>query len=202
MSKIVVLFAHPSLEKSRIHRAWLNATADLDGVDVRDLYQLYPEFDVDVDVEQRALASCDVVVLQFPMYWYSTPALLKQYQDLVLLHGWAYGTGGTALAGKKLLCALSMGGKREAYTPEGFHESTVQALLTPIRQTARLCKMEYLPPFLQHGAFLMTQDDVIQSALNYRALLIRLRDATLDFSALEGKVETQSPSPERNGGLH
>ncbi len=176
----------------------------LDGVDVRDLYERYPEFDIDVEAEQLALADSDVVVLQFPMYWYSTPALLKQYQDLVLLHGWAYGTGGTALAGKKLICAISMGGKREAYTIEGFHGSTVQALLAPLRQTARLCKMTFLPPFLQHGAFQMTEEDVVQSALTYRDLLVRLRDDELDLTRIEGAAETllTAPNTETDEGLH
>jgi glutathione-regulated potassium-efflux system ancillary protein KefG len=125
VNTIVVLFAHPSLEKSRIQRAWLQAIGDLQGVLIRDLYQLYPEFDIDVRAEQRALEAHDIIVLQHPLYWYSTPALLKQYQDLVLEYGWAYGTGGVALTGKKFLSAISMGGQREAYEHGGFHDITV-----------------------------------------------------------------------------
>lgn len=189
MNSIVVLFAHPSLEKSHIHRAWLAAISDLEGVLVRDLYQLYPEFDVDVEAEQRVLEAHDIIVFQHPLYWYSTPALLKQYQDLVLEHGWAYGADGVALRGKRFLCAISMGGKREAYQHGGFHDITVAELLAPIRQTARLCKLEYLPPFLQHGAFVMGEDEVVESALRYRAALTSLRDGTPDLARLKESVE-------------
>lgn len=193
MSSIVVLFAHPSLEKSRVHRAWLEAIKSLEGVEIRDLYQLYPDFDVDIDEEQRVLAAHDIIVLQHPLYWYSTPALLKQYLDLVLEHGFAYGEKGVALRGKRIVSAISMGGKREAYEHGGFHDITTWELLAPIRQTARLCKMHYLPPFLQHGAFVMEPLDVVDSALRYRATLAALRDGTLDITSLAGARELLLP---------
>lgn len=205
MNSVVVLFAHPSLEKSRVHRAWLEAIEGLEGVEVRDLYQLYPDFDVDIDEEQRVLAAHDIIVLQHPLYWYSIPALLKQYQDLVLEHGFAYGEKGVALSGKKVLSAISMGGKREAYEHGGFHDITLWELLAPIRQTARLCKMHYLPPFLQHGAFVMGPQDVVDSALRYRATLTALRDETLDTTALTNTRELQLPiesAPSNKGGVH
>lgn len=193
MNSIVVLFAHPALEKSRVHRAWLEAISSLDGVQIRDLYQLYLEFDVDIETEQRVLEAHDIVVLQHPLYWYSTPALLKQYQDLVLEHGWAYGAEGVALSGKKVMSAISMGGKREAYEQGGFHDITVEELLSPIRQTARLCRMRYLPPFLEHGAFTMGPDDVVRSALRYHATLTALRDGTIDIDSLREARELIVP---------
>lgn len=186
MNSIVVLFAHPSLENSRVHQAWLAAISGLEHVEIRDLYQLYPEFDVDVKEEQRILEAHDIIVLQHPLYWYSTPALLKQYQDLVLEHGWAYGAGGVALRGKEVLSAISMGGQQDAYERGGFHDITVDELLAPIRQTVRLCNMHYLPPFLEHGAFLMGPEDVVKSALRYRAALTALRDRSV----------ATTPSPE------
>ncbi|MDX1383156.1 MAG: NAD(P)H-dependent oxidoreductase, partial [Thermoanaerobaculia bacterium] len=94
---VLVLLAHPALERSRINARMAAAAAELEGVLVRDLYEAYPDLDVDVDAEQRLLAAHDVVIFQHPLYWYSTPALLKEWMDLVLQHGWAYGDGGTAL---------------------------------------------------------------------------------------------------------
>lgn len=178
MKSILVLFAHPTLEKSRVQRAWLERIRDLASVEIRDLYELYPEFDVDVPAEQTALLKHDIIVLQHPLYWYSTPALIKQWLDLVLEHGWAYGSGGTALQGKALLSAISTGGKEESYQPEGLHQITLNELLAPLRQTARLCHMQYLPPFVAHGAFAMTPSDIQKSADDYRAVLISLRDET------------------------
>jgi len=92
MPGVLVLFAHPALEKSRVNRRLAAAVADLPGVTLHDLYEAYPDFDVDVKREQDLLVAHDVLVVQHPFYWYSTPALVKQWEDLVLEHGWAYGT--------------------------------------------------------------------------------------------------------------
>ena len=56
------------------------------------MYDLYPDFKIDVAEEQKHLAAADRIILQFPFYWYSTPALLKQWQDDVLTYGWAFGS--------------------------------------------------------------------------------------------------------------
>jgi glutathione-regulated potassium-efflux system ancillary protein KefG len=101
----------------------VEAVRGLGGVTVNDLYESYPELDIDVDREQRLLLEHDVVIFQHPFYWYSTPAILKEWQDLVLEHGWAYGHGGSALRGKWMMSALTAGGSEEAYRgagPQGF----------------------------------------------------------------------------------
>ncbi|MCV5747032.1 NAD(P)H-dependent oxidoreductase, partial [Escherichia coli] len=72
-----------------------------------DLYGEYPRFNINIDREQQRLREHDVVIFQFPLYWYSTPAILKEWQDLVLEYGFAYGTEGTELQGKTMLCVLS-----------------------------------------------------------------------------------------------
>jgi putative NADPH-quinone reductase len=84
--RILVLFAHPALERSRVNRRLADAVKNLSGVTFHDLYETYPEFDVDVEREQELLTRADLVVAQHPFFWYSTPALLKQWQDLVLEH--------------------------------------------------------------------------------------------------------------------
>jgi glutathione-regulated potassium-efflux system ancillary protein KefG len=157
------------------------AVRDLEGVTFNDLYEAYPDFDVDVDREQELLLAHDVIVLQHPFYWYSTPALIKQWEDLVLQHGWAYGTEGTALHGKKLLNALTSGGREEAYQPDGYNRFTIRQLLAPIEQTAYLCGMEYLPPFVVHGTLLMTSEKMVRHAEDYRRVIGGLRDGALDL---------------------
>ena len=79
--KVLILFAHPALEKSRVNRRLIEAVKTLDGVTFHDLYQLYPDLDIDVAREQALLTEHDVVVMQHPLYWYSTPAMLKEWQD-------------------------------------------------------------------------------------------------------------------------
>lgn len=95
--KVLVLFAHPSQELSEVNRPMAEAVRDLDGITLVDLYADYADFQIDIDREQDRLLQHDVIVFQHPLYWYSTPAILKEWQDLVLEHGFACGTKGTAL---------------------------------------------------------------------------------------------------------
>ena len=87
--KILVLHAHPRLSASVVQRAMLRAIDGLDDVTLVDLYAEYPGLDIDVAKEQRRLLDHDVIVLQHPFYWYSSPAIIKEWQDLVLENGWA-----------------------------------------------------------------------------------------------------------------
>ena len=89
MPRILVLFAHPRLERSRANRALLKRFPEHRDIPFRDLYQLYPDFNIDVTKEQDLLAAHDIVVLHHPLYWYSIPPLLKQWIDLVYAFGWA-----------------------------------------------------------------------------------------------------------------
>ena len=154
-SRVLVLLAHPVLERSRINRRLVEAIADLPGVTLNDLYERYPGLGIDVRHEQQLLLEHDVVVMQHPFYWYSSPAILKEWQDLVLEHGWAYGRSGRALAGKVMLNAVSTGGPAFAYRPEGGNRFTMRQLLAPFDQTAHLCGMRYLAPFVLHGTHRM-----------------------------------------------
>ena len=88
MSKVLILFAHPALEKSRVNRRLVEAVRDLPDVTIHDLYEEYPDFDIDVPREQTLLMEHDILVLQHPFFWYSTPAMIKEWFDLVLQHGW------------------------------------------------------------------------------------------------------------------
>jgi glutathione-regulated potassium-efflux system ancillary protein KefG len=181
LTPILVLFAHPAFERSRVHRRLVEAVADLSGVTFHDLYEAYPDFDIDVRREQGLLLEHDVVVLQHPFFWYSTPPLVKQWEDLVLEHGWAYGTGGTALHGKRLLSAISTGGPQRAYCADGYNRFSIRQLLAPLEQTARLCGMEYLPPFVVFGTHGLDDEQIQGAAAEYRRLVEALRDDRVDL---------------------
>lgn len=152
MPRVLILFAHPRLERSRTSRALLRHLPDRPDVQLRDLYELYPTFDVDIPREQALLAEHDIVVMQHPVYWYSVPPLMKQWIDLVLAFGWAYGPGGTALRGKDLWLAVSTGGPAPSYRPEGHNRHFFDAFLPPYEQTAALCGLRFVPPLVLHGA--------------------------------------------------
>jgi glutathione-regulated potassium-efflux system ancillary protein KefG len=179
-SSVLVLFAHPALERSRAGKALADAAAAVPGVTLHDLYEVSPDLDVDVPREQELLAAHDVLVLQHPFYWYSVPALVKEWFDLVLTLGWAYGPGGDRLRGKRFLSAITCGGPREAYTRKGEHRYTIRELLAPVEQTARFCGMQWLGPFVVHGAHQLDGTALAQHAVDYRRLLEAVRDGRLD----------------------
>jgi glutathione-regulated potassium-efflux system ancillary protein KefG len=150
---------------------------------VNDLYEQYPTFDIDIDREQALLLQHEYIILQHPFYWYSAPPLVKQWLDLVLEHGWAYGQHGTALAGKKMLSVITIGGQREAYTETGRNRYGVRQFLLPFEQTARLCNMTYLPPFVVHGTLHLTGPEVQYHMQQYRAALTLLAGDPVDWES-------------------
>ena len=178
--RILVLFAHPSLERSEVNRHLLAASRSVEGVTVVDLYAKYPTFRIDIDREQQRLLEHDVVVFMFPMFWYSTPSILKEWQDLVLEHGFAYGEEGTALHGKWFLCAFTAGGLESAYREQGYNHYTVRELLRPLEQTALLCGMSYLPPFTLFGARTAAEEGRVAGHVEqWRGVLEKLQDGGL-----------------------
>ncbi len=185
MKRILILFAHPALEKSRIHHRLIQAVANMPGVTVHDLYESYPDFDIDVVREQELLTAHEVVVLQHPFYWYSTPALVKQWEDLVLEHGWAYGSTGTALQGKLFLNVITTGGGAATYQPEGLHGFGIREFLIPIERTAVLCRMTYLPPLVFFGTHRLDPAEIERAAGEYHRIIEGLRDQRIDLEAAE-----------------
>lgn len=184
-NQILILFAHPALEKSRVNRQLMKAVREMESITFHDLYEQYPNFHIDVKYEQDLLLTHDIVVFQHPFYWYSSPAILKEWQDLVLEHGFAYGHQGTALQGKKLFSVITTGGSEQAYCRKGHNYFTVRELLAPFEQTARLCGMEYLPPFVIQGTHQLKEAHQITPYVeDYRTAISLLRDNAIDWQQL------------------
>lgn len=182
--KTLVLFAHPALQHSRTNSLMLAEARQTKGVTVVDLYAEYPRFDIDVEAEQRRLLDHDAIVFQFPLLWYSAPPLFKQWHDLVLQHGFAYGERGIALKGKPWICAITVGGPDNAYAPEGRHRYSLRHLLSPIEATANLCQMPFLAPYVFFGSLGAGDDARLNHAAGYRRLLEALRDDRLDLESV------------------
>ncbi|QWW20043.1 NAD(P)H-dependent oxidoreductase [Schaalia sp. 19OD2882] len=161
MTTLVVL-DHPDMPASRANARMIAALTDLPDVVVRDLRALYPDGHIDVAAEQEAVAAADRLVWQFPFHWYSAPGLLKQWQDDVFAYGWAYGSTGNALQGKKLMVAVTTGAPAENYQPEGVYGHTMEHLLAPFEAVCALTGMVWEQPFIVAGA--MGADDATLDA--------------------------------------
>lgn len=178
MSSVLVIFAHPAFQRSKVNRALVAAARNTEGVTVHDLYESYPDFLIDVRAEQQLLENHSAVVLQHPFYWYSSPALVKEWLDLVLEHGWAYGDTGRALQGKVMAQAISAGGPDAAYQRTGSNHFTVRELLAPFEQTARLCGMSYAEAFTVHSALQLDASALTDVSTRYQMWLSSLRDGS------------------------
>lgn len=186
--RILLLLAHPSLDRSEVNQPMAEAVTAIDGVTMVDLYAEYPGFQIDIDREQQRLVEHDVIIFQHPLYWYSTPAILKEWQDLVLEHGFAYGTQGTALHGKIFLNAISAGGIEDAYQTDGYNHFSIRELLRPMEQTSLLCGMTYLPPFTLYGARTAVEEDRTGEHIqDWIRVLEALRDDRLDIATAQDR---------------
>jgi glutathione-regulated potassium-efflux system ancillary protein KefF len=170
-TNIVVYFAHLAIETSVINRALCDAIGDLPNVNFRDLHELYPDFYINTAAEQAIMRDADLIVFQHPIYWYAAPAIFKHLLDTVLLRGFAYGPGGTALHGKDFMLAVSTGAPTGEYAPGGIHHYAFEDLIRPIEQTARFCGMNYMPPLVLQGGHSLSHEIIRAHAARYRQLL-------------------------------
>lgn len=185
MKKILIIFAHPAIQKSRIHKRLTDSLKNLHGITVNNLYESYPDFYIDIVAEQQLLIEHDIIVWQHPFYWYSSPAILKEWMDLVLQHGFAYGLKGRNLVGKQVLSIISTGGNQEVYSKEGRNHYTINEFLIPFKQSANLCGMDYLPPYVIYGSHTVNSAEIEKLNIKYKKLLTDLRDEKWENGQIE-----------------
>ena len=186
MLRILILFAHPRTDRSEVNIRLATTAQKLEFVTLVDLYAEYPTLEINIPREQKRLQQHDIIIFQHPLYWYSTPAILKEWQDLVLEYGFAYGARGRALEGKTFLSAITCGAPRETYTKDGAYEHELRDLMTPFEKTAKLCHMRYLPPFaLCSAGTAKDQGRIDQHIINYQRLLLALTAEQLDLDKAE-----------------
>ncbi|MBT1163703.1 NAD(P)H-dependent oxidoreductase [Bifidobacterium felsineum] len=172
--KTLVLVFHPSLKgQSHVNAALAEAAEGLENVTVRDEYALYPDGKIDVKAEQAAVEAADRVVFQFPLYWFSSPALLKTWEDDVLEHGWAYGAEGHAFEGKEFGVAVSTGSPESKYQPEGDNKFKIEQVLVPFQGTANHINATWLKPFVTFGSFGISDEALAEAVKNYKDYLTK-----------------------------
>lgn len=183
---ITLIYAHPYPKRSRANRALLSAVREISNLNVRSLYDLYPDFGVDVESEQAALAGADVIVWQHPIYWYSAPGLLKHWFDKVLARGWAYGQGGDALRGKTLQWVTTTGGDQESYTGGGMHAFEFDTFVPVIQQTAEFCGLKWAEPIVVHNAHRVSDQELVEVGATYRKRLVSLAREAKGLEVVHG----------------
>lgn len=181
--KTTILLFHPHLDQSHVNVTLAKAATDA-GFELRNMYDLYPDFKIDVEKERQLLESADRIVFQFPIYWYSSPALLKQYEDDVFTGNWAY-AGGRALEGKEWMLAVSPGAPRDAYSQDGRVHYPLRDLLRPFQATNILIKTQFAVPFVTFGASSINDDQLAKQAQDYVAYLSKDKLPVADLTDLK-----------------
>ncbi len=173
MAKALIVYAHPAHQRSRANRALLNRISDLHNVTVHDLYETYPDFFIDVEAEQKLLLEHDLIVIQHPVYWYNMPALLREWQDLVLEYGYAYGRKQQRLAGKYMWVVLTAGAPEHTYSDTGVNERPLSEYFLHYPRMANVCHLDMKPTFeVYHGRH-SPDEDLDKTVEQYRSCLLK-----------------------------
>ena len=141
MKNVLIVSGHPELrDNSFANKIIMEDLAKLlpDAV-IDDLSALYPDYQINVEAEQQKLIDADIIVLQFPIFWYSCPALLAKWLEDVFIRGFSHGSTGKALAHKKLVLSFTTGAPESAYG-EAF---PAEMMTGRFSQTAGLTGMVY-----------------------------------------------------------
>ncbi|WCE31835.1 NAD(P)H-dependent oxidoreductase [Vibrio sp. SCSIO 43137] len=193
MSKVVVISGHPNLEQSWTNKVILNQLENnVESIDTRRLDSLYPDYKIDIEAEQAALTKADIIVLQYPYYWYSAPALLKKWIDDVFAFNFAFGPEGDKLKNKHFILSFTVGGPEESYDPLGYNHFTIEQLAYPLQQTAYLAGMVFQKPVYTHRMVYIpgvynTQEEVEQRANDHAERLLSKIDQL--SNSVEAKFE-------------
>ncbi|MEI7677708.1 MAG: NAD(P)H-dependent oxidoreductase [Bacteroidales bacterium] len=156
MKKTLIIASHSYFEQSTANASILNQLSKVSNITVHHLDAIYPDEKIDVTAEQNLLLDAEVVVFQFPLFWYSVPSLMKKWIDEVLSYGFAYGSTGDKLKGKKVVISVTAGGPEEGYLPSGYNGNSVFDLLLPLRQTFNLAQLEYAGLLVSYSMMAMS----------------------------------------------
>ncbi|SDX50026.1 NAD(P)H-dependent oxidoreductase [Paenibacillus sp. CF384] len=165
--KTLVIITHPNMEQSRVNRAWREELQKHSEITIHELYKEYPDENIDVAKEQALIEAHDRIIFQYPLFWYSTPTLLKRWFDTVLQYGWAFGPDGTKTAGKEIGAAISTYGSEASYQHDGSNKYTLEEILRPIDALAGFIGAKYLPHFALSDVSNLTDERLAQSTVDY-----------------------------------
>ncbi|EBP2505308.1 NAD(P)H-dependent oxidoreductase [Salmonella enterica] len=176
MKKTLIVVAHPNIENSVVNQCWINELKKYpDQFTVHELYKAYPDGRINIETEQRLVEQHESLALQFPVYWFNCPPMLKQWLDEVFLYGWAYGSTGDKLKNKKIALAVTAGIELADYMANGRYKFTMQEVLRPFEITIKYVGAEYVPHFAFYGAEYNPSREVIkENAVGYVKYLTKL----------------------------
>lgn len=176
MTRTVILVFHPDLSQSRANVALMKAAAALPDVELIDMAAAFPdglEMERDGASGAALLLSADRIVLQFPLQWYSTPPLLRAWQNAVLTRMFYvhFSEEGRRMAGIPLMIAATAGNVPEAYGPQRSNGFAMIDLFAPLQAMAHRCGLIWAEPFVLYRAAALSDDELMAAGTEYAATL-------------------------------
>ena len=145
MKNILIVSGHTDLNNSVANKNILNKLKEkLPNAEFDILSELYKDYRIDADKEQEKLLKADIIVLQYPLFWYSMPSLLERWMEEVFKHGFSHGSTGDKLKDKKLIVSFTTGAPKEAYSKTGKMEHDIEDFLNPIKVTCKECQIQLI----------------------------------------------------------
>jgi NAD(P)H dehydrogenase (quinone) len=148
-------------------------------------------FSSDLQAEMDKLFWCDVLILQFPLWWFGMPAILKGWVDRVFASGGRIYGGGKwydrgVFAGKRAMCSVTIGGHAEMYGLDGLNGSIDQILFPINHGMLAFTGFSVVEPFLVHAPARMSPEARIASLAQYRTRVLGIAEApTLSYAKLD-----------------
>ena len=159
MTKLLVVSGHVDLAHSVANKTILaGLQKEFPDAEFDDLIGLYPDYKIDAKAEQEKFVKADIIVLQFPFFWYNCPSIMRKWFEDVLTHGFAYGSSGKALEGKKLLVSLTLGAPTEMYQRDASQKFEIGEFMPSFIQMTNLCKMQW-SGFVCSGGYQFTAEE-------------------------------------------
>ena len=147
--KNLIIFAHTFWKDSKVNRALLEKLKDNKNVNIHNLSVIYPDGKINsVKSEVALLKEADNIIFQFPLFWFSMPSLLKEWQDFVLsdiLHG----SDNKILENKTFKIITTAGGKKSFYDTLDFK---IEEILSPINISFKHLGLKIKEPFCIYEA--------------------------------------------------
>lgn len=173
MKKTLIVLAHPNMQESVVNKALIETIQGENEITVHDLHAAYTAVEkIDVTREQELLLTHDRIIFQFPLYWFSSPAMLKEWLDRVFAYGFAYGHEGTKLVGKEAHVVISTGSPLSEYSAEGYNRFTLEEYLLPLKASILYTGMKFKGIFAVGGALGITPEAIAQGSEEYKKYLM------------------------------
>ena len=164
MKKTLVILAHPDMENSRANKAFKEEAEKLSNVELYNIYEKYPDGKIDVEKELKLLSETGTLILQFPLFCFNCPSLLKEWIDTVFVS--SLYSENKVLKGKKIGVAVTTGGISSRY--DGTNGLTIKEVLKPFLLSIAYVEGIELPIYSLFGVKPDLSDEkIVESAKKY-----------------------------------